>query len=195
MTAAKQPWGEIPAHEIRLDSGELKRRLGGDAEATLAKYESRLSPYFSTARVKYSVGERPTSVTDDEVSIGDVKIKSKALARQLLGFSSCAVVALTLGVDTDRFIKRCEACGQTLGFVADAVCSALADGACYTVCNGYFGERAHTSPFAPGYADTDISALPDLLKIADEKGSLGISFTDAHLMIPTKSIVVIVGKM
>ena len=70
----------------------------------------------------------------------------------------------------------------------------IADSACLEICTSkIIGD--HTAPFAIGYADTDTRYLPHLLKIADKVGSLGITFTDSYLMIPTKSIVVIVGKM
>jgi hypothetical protein len=118
-----------------------------------------------------------------------------ALSKLLCGCDSCAVVALTLGVDTDRFIKRCEACGQTLGFVADALSSALADSACCEIVSMLFGDGEHSPTFAVGYADSDTGSLPKLLEIADTNRTLGITFTDANLMIPTKSIIVIVGKM
>jgi hypothetical protein len=104
------------------------------------------------------------------------------------------VVALTLGIDSDRLIRRCGAKGQALGFTADALASVIADSACLLICNSLI-EDEHTAPFAVGYADTDTKSLPSLLKIADPTNSLGITFTDSYLMIPTKSIVVIVGKM
>lgn len=187
--------GEMLPEEIRLDDGELKRRLGGDFASAVSKYSDTVKALSNAARVRYSIGEASLLVSGDTSTVGDVEIPSAALARHLSGCTECAVVALTLGIDADRFIRRCEAMGKTLGFVADAVSSTLADSACTEIVGAHFRGARHTSPFAVGYADTDVKYLPPLLKIADMGGTLGISFTDSHLMIPTKSIVVIVGKM
>lgn len=184
--------GQLPVRDISLDFCELKRRLGGDAESTLERYNAR--EFFEKISVKYSIGEAELSVKGIAVRIGNVEITSRALSKHLTGYKKCAVLALTLGVDADRIIRRAEAVGQTLGFIADALASVIADSSCQKICDvKVLGE--HSSPFAVGYADTDTKNLPSLLKIADPNGSLGITFTDSHLMIPTKSIVVIVGKM
>ncbi len=186
--------GRIPAREITLDCGELKRRLGDDYTETLEKYKSAQEEILSAITVRYAIGDARLTVSGDTAVIGDVRIKSQAIVRHLSRYEICAVVALTLGVDADRLIKRYEAKGETLGFVADALLSVIADSACLKICGESFPFE-HSAPFAPGYADTDTKHLPSLLKIADQKGALGITFTDSYLMIPTKSIVVIVGKM
>ena len=186
--------GRIPAHEITLDCGELKRRLGDDYAETLEKYKSAQEEILSAITVRYAIGDARLTVSGDTIHISDTGIESKSLARHLSHYKDCAVVALTLGVDADRLIKRYEAKGQTLGFVADALLSVIADSACLKICGESFPFE-HSAPFAVGYADTDTKHLPSLLKIADQKGALGITFTDSYLMIPTKSIVVIVGKM
>ena len=185
---------QIPASEITLDTAELKRRLGEDYAATLEKYGSAVKEITSGLTVRYSIGEVALDVCDEAIAIGDIHITSAPLGRHLTGYKKVAVVALTLGVDADRLIRRYSVTGQTLGFVVDALLSVIADSACLDICSSkVIGD--HTAPFAIGYADTDTKYLPSLLKIADPKDSLGITFTDSYLMIPTKSIVVIVGKM
>ena len=186
--------GRIPAREIPLDAGELKRRLGDDYAETLEKYASLREDILSSVKVKYAISNTSLKVSGDTIHISDTGIESKSLARHLSHYKNCAVVALTLGVDADRLIRRYEAKGQTVGFVADALLSVIADSACLKICGELFPFE-HSAPFAVGYADTDTKHLPHLLKIADPKGTLGITFTDSYLMIPTKSIVVIVGKM
>jgi hypothetical protein len=186
-------YGQIPSSGVPIDRGELKRRLGGDFESTLKKYSEGLSAHFGALEIKYSVGEAELFPTESGICVGDTEIRSSALARLISGCKKCAVLALTLGLGTDRFIKRCSAKSDTLGFVCDAYASALCDSACLSLCKSL--SLCNTAPFAPGYADTDTACLPALLKIADPSGTLGITFTDSTLMLPTKSIIVIVGKM
>lgn len=187
--------GTLSAEQIGLDEGELRRRLGEDFKSTLERHSAAKAALLQSANVKYSLSDCHLSQTGEVSRIGDVEIKSSALAKCLSGYESCAVLALTLGVGADVSIRRCEAKSQTLGFVADALASVIADSACYEITNMLFGDEKHSPPFAVGYADSDTDSIPRLLKIADPTGSLGISVTDSHLMIPTKSIVVIVGKM
>ena len=187
--------GEICAEKITLDEGELKRRLGNDYRSTLSKYSDTVKTLFATVKIKYAASKSTLSVDGDTVRVGDVEIRSRALSRHLAGYKKCAVIALTLGIDADRFIRRCESQSRTLGFVADALSSSLIDSACYETVKKLLGEENHSAPFAVGYSDSNIESLPALLKTADPIRTLGISFTDAYLMLPTKSIIVIVGKM
>jgi hypothetical protein len=101
----------------------------------------------------------------------------------------------TLGVELDRYIRRLTAASVSLGFIADAYASALADGACSAAVSELLGDTPHTAPFAIGYADTDLSLLPRLAETTDAGRLIGISFSSSNLIIPTKSIIVIVGKM
>lgn len=187
--------GSIRAEEIKIDEGELKRRLGGETDSALSRFPELWREIFAKASPKYSARELALSVSDCEVSLGDIRIASTALARHLFEARSAYAVALTLGLELDRYIRRCSARSATLGFTADAIASALADGAAYAAVERIFAAVGHTAPFAIGYADTDLLSLDNLLSITDAKSILGISTSASHLMIPTKSIVVIVGKM
>ena len=174
--------GAISADEIRLDEGELKRRLGGDFGSTLEKYDGTAKQLLKTVKIRYSAADCALSLEEGVSFIGEAKIRSQALSKCLSGCTECTVIALTLGIDTDRAVRRAAAESQTLGFVADALASVIADSACFEIANMLFGSEKHSSPFAVGYADSTTDSLPTLLKIAAPHRTLGITFTDARLM-------------
>ena len=195
MTLGDTLFGRLSPREIALDKAELKRRLGEGAEEALARYRSLSDGLFSECDIKYAVTEAELSVDGECSTVGGVKIPSRSLSKMLSGCEGAYILALTLGVGVDRFIKRATSVSITEGVVADALASTLADGVCYEVIKRHLGDIRHTPPFAPGYGDSGIECLPHLLKKADGTGYLGIDMTASKLMLPTKSIIVIVGKM
>lgn len=185
---------EIPCEKVAIDEGELLRRLCGDKEY-LGRLEETRRTVLSVASVKCVAREALLAINEDTVDIGGVKINSVGLARHLGTSKRAVVIALSLGIELDRYIRRCEAISVSLGFAADAYASALADGACLTAVTELLGNTHHTAPFAVGYADSNVSSLQALAEITDAPRRLGLSFSSSNLMIPTKSIIVIVGKM
>lgn len=186
---------KIPIEKIKIDEGELRRRLGGDDEEAKRRLGEIKDELLSRTDARFSATILPTKAEGDTVAVGDVKINSEALAKHLKGARRSAVIAITLGVELDRYIRRLTAASVSLGFIADAYASALADGACSAAVSELLGDTPHTAPFAIGYADTDLSLLPRLAETTDAGRLIGISFSSSNLIIPTKSIIVIVGKM
>ena len=120
------------------------------------------------------------------------------IARHLEGASAVAVLAVTLGYESERLIRRETALSATDGLLLDAVASAMAEDAvrtlheCVKAWAAECGLRAG-SRFSPGYGDLSLEVQPDLLTALDAARLLGISVTDAHLLVPAKSITAIVG--
>ena len=195
MTVKNTVRGKLAPSEVTLDRSELKRRLGEDAETTLVAYEKLKGALFSECDIKYSLTDVELSTDGEECTVGGVNIRSRSLARMLCGYKRGYLIALTLGISVDRFIKRASVGSITEGVVADAVASTLADSACFEIIKRHLDGISHTPPFAPGYGDSDTECIGALLKIADQSGYLGITTTSSSLMLPTKSTIVIVGKM
>ena len=188
-------FGKIPPEKIEPDRGEINRRLGKDADTLLDKFGDIVAEIISLSRPRFAARELSLLVSGDTVRLNGTEISSPALARHLSGSRGAYAVAITLGAELDRYIRRCSAVSASRAFVADGYSSALAEAALSGALSELFGGETTTSPFAIGYGDTPLLALEPLLNALSAYRTLGITLSSSSLMMPTKSILVIVGKM
>ena len=120
------------------------------------------------------------------------------IRRHLAGARECAVMVVTLGLANERELQRAQQSGQFEGVVLDACSSALAE-VVADACNAAIVEEARGRGlyakwrFSPGYGDLPLSVQPTVLAVTDATRRLGITLTEACLMVPTKSITALVG--
>ena len=136
-----------------------------------------------------------TSITSDEntVDLGFASFSSKDLCKCLSGCKEAYVMAVTLGIGTDRLIKKLNLISGSEGFIADAVASAYAEALLDNMCS-HLKKEASTGPrFSPGYGDLDISVQRDVLDFLDADKIMAIKLSENYIMTPRKSITAICG--
>ncbi len=110
----------------------------------------------------------------------------------LKGCTGVILVAATLGIEIDRYIKYLSNYDLAYSVVFDAVSSAYLE----EEANEYelFNLKIlHSSRFCPGYGNTSIKDNLIIGKILNVHKNLGITFLDSGLMVPQKSIIGIIG--
>ncbi|MBR5259143.1 MAG: vitamin B12 dependent methionine synthase [Eggerthellaceae bacterium] len=120
------------------------------------------------------------------------------IAKHLEGAAGVALLAVTLGHESERLIRRETALSATDGMLVDAAASSMAEVA---VCELHERLRSwaaaqglHVGPrFSPGYGDLPLSVQPAILAQLNATRMLGMSTTDAYMLVPAKSITAIVG--
>lgn len=133
----------------------------------------------------------------DQDALG-LLLPGEDIARHLEGATAVALLAVTLGHESERLIRRETALSATGGLLVDAAASSMAEAA---ICELHERLRAWAAEqglragarFSPGYGDLSLSVQPALLAQLDAARLLGMSATDAHMLIPAKSITAIVG--
>ncbi|MBQ7387442.1 MAG: hypothetical protein IJW03_04670 [Clostridia bacterium] len=187
-------FGEVTREKIKIDARELSARLGGYCTSCSSVADEYIYEILDAASPRYAARLVDVEYTDDgAVSIAGRKIYSAALIKNLAGAEQAYLLAVTLGIEVDRYLKRMSAISPARHFIADGVASALAealaDASEREICKGYTSRPR----FSPGYADIPLSYQSALLAALSDERRLGISLTDSYLMIPTKSISAIIG--
>jgi hypothetical protein len=184
---------EVPASEIKVDSRELSARLGGYCTACGDISSGFIAEILDEASPKYAAVVCEVSYDDDAVIIDGKRIYSTALRKNLGGAPRAYVIAVTLGIEVDRYLKRQSVASPARHFIADGAASALAE-ALSDICESDIGKDLKLCPrFSPGYADLPLSVQSFILSRLSAQRLLGITLTDSYLMIPTKSITAIIG--
>lgn len=110
--------------------------------------------------------------------------------------SYIAVLAVTLGHAIDRELARARRRGAAEAFILDAVASAMAEAAA-DAAEVHLRSAAERIVWgrrrSPGYGRLPLSLQPLLLSLSAADRQLGITLTEASMMLPTKSITAILG--
>lgn len=125
-------------------------------------------------------------------------LPGKDIASHLDGASRVVVMAVTLGAQSERVLRREMALSATDGMLLDAFASSMAEDAArllhekisaWAELQGlYAGGR-----FSPGYGDLPLDVQPYLLDALGAGKVLGLGLTPANLLVPAKSVTAIIG--
>ena len=142
---------------------------------------------------KFCYAKSSLSFEDEGIVVFDFgKIKSCDLAENLKNSKSAYILAVTLGVNVDRFIAKQTALSKASGFIADAIASAAAEAVC-DYADNYLRAGKGPARFSAGYGDMDIKYQKDILNRLSSMQTVGIGLTDSYLMTPQKSITAVLG--
>lgn len=119
------------------------------------------------------------------------------IARHLRDASDAVLMAVTLGAESERLLKRRACVSPTDGLIADACASSLVEEAANGASRRIAEEAAARGlrsgkRFSPGYGDFPLSAQRGFLQAVEAERLLGIRLTDGDLMVPAKSITAVV---
>ena len=97
------------------------------------------------------------------------------------------VFAATLGAGVDRLIMQKECSNISEAVIAQAVAAALIE----EVCDELQSKYSSFPRVSPGYGDFPLDAQKDILKMLDTNIKIGLSMTEAMMLVPTKSVTAI----
>ena len=160
---------------------------------------------MEAAYAKLIASARPRSIwkifdittAENEVNIGGERLCGAPFAELCRGLGRSALIAATLGAETDRLIARAQRTDMAEALLLDACASAEAERltceaqeqAFAAAGPGYFP----TMRFSPGYGGTELSASAVIISALQADKRIGISMTASGLLVPIKSVTAIVG--
>ena len=133
---------------------------------------------------------------DGALDLGFARTDAASLRRHLAGCEGVILFAATAGLEMDRLIRRAEALSPLHGLMMHAIGAAVIEEACDRLCAGLaeaFPRHALRSRFSPGYGDLPLAMQRDVFAALDCGRRLGLTLTDALLMVPAKSVTAIIG--
>lgn len=127
-----------------------------------------------------------------------VALPGADIARFLEGCTHAVVLAVTLGMESERQLARAQALSPLEGLLADGCASSMAEEAARAA-SAEIERRARVAGFRPtkrfsaGYGDLPLQLQPDMLRLSCGDKLLGIHVGPSLLMTPMKSVTAVVG--
>ena len=132
---------------------------------------------------------------DGETLVGtDFTPQGNDIRRHLEGCAKVIVLAVTIGVETDRLIDRLFASSAQKAVIADSAASCLVESLADDVCDEL--QRKYgplTARFSCGYGDFPISAQRGICALLSTDTRIGLCVDAGGSLVPRKSITAIVG--
>lgn len=127
-------------------------------------------------------------------------LTGRNITRHLDGCTLACLLAVTLGMQTERELARLQAMSSLDALLFDACASSMAEEAAQAA-SLRITEIADevglvpTKRFSPGFGDLPLELQDAFLQAIDAGKLLGIHVGSSHLMTPMKSVTAIVGLM
>ena len=163
---------------------------GGDEALTtllkecLLESETAISPRACYCKISLA----------DFCAFVDGAAQSKSVEQRLQGCGEVIIFAASVGLGLDRLMEKYAKVSPTKALLLQAIGAERIEALCEQVCAHFqieYGEI--TTRFSAGYGDFPLSAQKDFFRLLDCPKKIGVSLTDALLMIPTKSVTAFVG--
>ena len=129
---------------------------------------------------------------------GALVLTGRNIARPPDGCPLACLLAVTLGMESERMIARLQATSPLDALLFDACASSMTEEAAQAASQriAELADEAGVVPtkrFSPGFGDLPLELQPQVLAALDTGTLLGIHTGSTHLMTPMKSVTAIVG--
>jgi len=123
---------------------------------------------------------------------------SKNLEYLLRNSDEIVLVALTLGLETERALSRFTKENMADAVIFDVIISDLAEQTCENYqqdLNEFLkNENKKTTPrFSAGYGDWSLEAQKNILELLNAKKRIGLYLSEGMMLFPTKSVTMLMG--
>lgn len=189
---------------LEADYGEICRYLGyrrdtppdSGMEQTIRACARRLE---EAATPRWVSREFPLAhLPGGALELGELRVESGSLSRNLKGCQRVILFAATLGVEADRLIARASAVRMSEAVILQAAAAALIEACCDSAWEALrreaAGEGWHLRPrFSPGYGDFSIAHQRDIADLLQTPARIGLTVTGQMLLAPMKSVTAVIG--
>lgn len=147
---------------------------------------------------KYVYRETALRIDDSGVhaeGMGAV-LAGQDIRKHISGCNRIIVMAATLTSESDKLIRQAAVTGMADSLAMDCLCSAAIEQVCdraeeeiFSVINAPY----RTWRFSPGYGDFPLEAQKEILHFLNASRRIGMTVTENHLLIPSKSVTAVIG--
>ena len=186
---------EIDLREVRRYLGMQKAGADEVIDDEIRRAVSDLQDWIRPASV-YSIF--PLSWKNGMPVIAGNVLESRDLARNLKGCVKAALLAATIGMETDRQIRRAQLRSMKDAALLQAASAAMIEQYTDIVNEEIIREGRDMGLFprprySPGYGDLSLETQKIVFSLLNPEKHAGILLTDSLLMVPSKSITAVIG--
>lgn len=183
--------------KVNIDTNEVLRYLGYGKnkadEAVLSLIEKCKIEMTENCSFKACYDIFDISFSEDKVMFGNIETTSRSLKKNLKDCKKVIVFVATIGISTDRIIRKYSMTSPGSAVVAQAVGAVMIEEWCDILCERLRSSGCLRPRFSPGYGDFALEHQKDIFELLDCPRKIGVSLTDSFLMVPSKSVSAIVG--
>lgn len=182
---------------------EAVRYLGYGRNAvddrTLAEIESSFQELEMAAGEKSIYRIFELKMTEPDIlEIGNMKINSRNLTKNMRGCEKAVMFGATLGTGVDLLMKRYSITDMAKAVILQSCAAAMLEEYCdelqESIAASLEKENLYLRPrFSPGYGDFSIHHQEDILKMLDSAKRIGLAMTDSYMLTPVKSVTAVIG--
>lgn len=150
----------------------------------------------SDARFVYRIFEI-SKADKNGLTIGNLKIESRNLAKNLKNCQKAVLFGATLGTRVDMLMKKYSLTDMSKTVVLQACAAAELEEYCDKMQKQIALELdtgLYLRPrFSPGYGDFSILHQKELLEMMEAPKKIGLTMTEGYMLTPTKSVTAVIG--
>ncbi|MDQ0508175.1 hypothetical protein QO008_000624 [Peptoniphilus ivorii] len=192
----------IDADSLRLREILRYLRLEGtapDAEL-LDAVRRNAERLLAVADIRKVAALVPLSLEGGALAIGDLRVHSEALLKNLSGCDRALLFAVTLGAGVDRLIRRLTVVSKYDAFITDAAATEVLESYANAFCRAVDREArtwgySLKPRFSPGFADFGLAYQWPLIRALRADTKIHISLTRADMLVPAKTITAVAGLL
>ena len=193
--------------DLNVNKNEIKRYLGYQGVKEYSPeieeaIDECLEEMKKVVSPRYVYKRFPIIWLDDGDShvleFSGVKIKEGSLTANVRGCTDIVMLAVTLGPEPDRLVKRAGLRQSFKAMVYQATGAAMVEAWCDEINEKIIAEAQedglYARPrFSPGYGNFPLETQKDFERILMMHKKIGVSLSESLLMTPTKSVTAVIG--
>lgn len=201
-TCASREGGEV--FRYRVNKPEALRYLGYAGQHMEAELSERIDAMIEACERQSKPAFLWRSFAVD-ASAGDIRLtgtsivlEGESIFAHLSQAEECAVMVATLGLANEQAMQRLKAAHSldalAFGAAGSSLVECVAD-ACEADIVADAARRGLRTNFrfSPGYGDLPLAAQPSIVRVLGADKHLGLTVTDSHMLVPSKSVTALVG--
>jgi hypothetical protein len=189
---------------IEIDKKEVLRYLGGTAKKSDTLTDQLIDDgieeiqRISKPKSQFRIFDIKQDIDGIQILNSTLILEGNDIIKHLLYSKKIAIMAVTLGIQVDQRIKYYNNIDLTKAVIFDACATTYIEAICdnleteikeianQTNCNITFR-------FGPGYGDLTLLIQDEILKILNSSRIIGLTVSNEHVLIPSKSVTAIIG--
>lgn len=170
--------------------------------ALLRQIERAVRTVESVAAARYTYAVFDIDSVSDTASVtlkgAALQLTGTDIVSLLDGCGRCILMAVTLGPQLDRAIRKEQLASMSDALLLDLCASSAADDLCnriYLDLEEEFLTRGFflTDRFSPGYGDLPVELQSEICRALQAEKRIGLSVTSGSMLLPVKSITAVIG--
>ncbi|BEP29638.1 vitamin B12 dependent-methionine synthase activation domain-containing protein [Helicovermis profundi] len=187
-----------------INKDEVFRYLGYSKDKkdllTKNKLEQIVNEIEKEIKGKYTFKEYIIETnTKNKVTLknSSIVLSGKDISKHLIDSKRIVILAVTLGIDAERYIIKKNYLSALDGLISDACMSDLteyyADECEKQIKSTIKANEKTTFRYSPGYGDLPLNTQKNIIEELNTNRIIGLNITDSYILTPRKSVIAIIG--